>query len=158
MSVIMTEDKTIQTISAYIAAILNDLTSSRPSGLKELGVEYSDFMEAFAECKDSSGNYRAPLIFLELRKLNENAYSERYGEDAFPISEQFVPYEDYREETRHEWQVRLFNAVRFFNYQCDESVNDGNKVFEVMKEFENDLAHAIADFEAEKMGLEWGEF
>ncbi|MCQ2300302.1 MAG: hypothetical protein MJZ81_09290 [Bacteroidales bacterium] len=158
MSVIMAEDNTIQTIAAYIAKILNSLHKSGTlSGIRSISVD-ADFEKAFSDCKDHLGDYDANSIFLALRKLNANAYCSRYGEEVEDPVDQFVPYEDYREETRHEWMVRLYNIVRFFVYQCDESANDYNPLVKALYSLKDGLANSIAHDATVAMNLQWGRF
>lgn len=158
MSCIMTIDREIDIIGQYVTEILNSIGSMGAiEGVKKFTVEKS-VREAFDDTIGRGGKFDRRKVFHALRDLNARAFKDRYGEDPEHASP-FTSFKiDLRENTRGVWQVRLFNILRFFIYQCDESVNYESRKLAALKCIMDAVAAAIANDAVKAMGLSWGDF
>ena len=85
--------------------------------------------------------------------MNRNSMLARYGE----CSDAYEPFDgksvETREETRDEWQCRLFSVIRNYLYQCNEGTVPETKLFKAVTELETTLAATIA---VETAKRDWG--
>ena len=116
--------------------------------------DFAKVFKAIPGAYDSDyGEYNAKPIHRALYDMNRNAMLARYGECETP----YEPFDgkavETREETRDEWQCRLFTLIRNYLYQCDEGNVPETALFKAMKELERTLAYTIA---VETARRDWG--
>lgn len=163
MSAYMVGNENLSKIAGYITAILDGMEQK---GICE-GVKAFWFSKEFAKtfreipaAFDSKyGYYNVKPIHRALYDMNRAALLERYGEceDAYePFDEKKV---DTREETRDEWQCRLYTVVRNYLYQCNEGKVPATALYQAVSELEDTLAHTIAVETAKRdWGCVWSEW
>ena len=163
MSAYMVDNENLSRMAAYFAAILDATErmgtcdgakafSPRPSIVKAF--------KAIPGVYDARyGEFKAKVIHRALYDMNRAALMARYGECA----DAFEPYRpiavETREETRDEWQCRLFNIVRNYTYQCYEGNVPETALFNAVKGIEEMLAAQIAVETATRdWGCRWGDW
>lgn len=157
MSAYMVDNENLCKIAGYITAIL-DGTEHRGTceGAKAFWFS-QDFVQTFKEIPgayDSEGGcYNAKPIHRVLYDMNRDALLARYGECETPYEKFGGKSVDTREETRDEWQCRLFSVIRNYLYQCAEGRVPETKLYMAVQELLNVLAAKIAVETAER---DWG--
>ena len=153
----MVPNENLCKIAGYITAILD---GTEHTGVSE-GVKTFWFSQGFKQtfkaipgAYDSKlGCYNAKPIHRALYDMNRQALLARYGECA----DTYEPFDgnavETREETRNEWQCRLFTVIRNYLYQCEEGSVAETNLFKAVKELETTLAEAIA---VETSKRDWG--
>lgn len=159
----MVSNENLCKMAGYITAILN---GTEQNGVCE-GVKVfwfsQDFIKTFKAIPgvyDSKyGEYNAKPIHRALYDMNRNALLARYRECAAA----YEPFDgksvETREETRNEWQCRLFSVIRNYLYQCHEGNVPETNLFKAVKELETTLAYEIAVETAKRdWGCGWSEW
>lgn len=157
MSAYMVDNENLCKIAGYITAILDGTEyNGTCTGAKAFCFS-QDFVQTFKAIPgayDSKwGCYNAKAIHRALYDMNRNAYLARYGECETPYEKFDGKSVETMEETRDEWQCRLFSVVRNYLYQCDEGNVPETKIFKAMRELETTLAVTIA---CETAKRDWG--
>lgn len=157
MSAYMVSNENLCKIAGYLTAILDGTEHSGTcEGAKVFwfSQDFKDTFKAIPGAYDSKwGCYNAKPIHRALYDMNRNALLARYGECA----DAYEPFDgksvETREETRNEWQCRLFTVIRNYLYQCCEGNVPETKLFKAVKELETTLAYTIAGDTAKR---DWG--
>lgn len=159
MSAYMVPNENLCKIAGYITAILEEQERSGTcEGAKAywLPQDFKDTFRAIPGAYDSKwGNYNAEPIHRALYDMNRQALLARYGEcaDAYePFNGKAV---ETREETRDEWQCRLFTVIQNYLYQCEEGNVPETKLFKAVHKLETTVAYKIAVDTAQR---DWGCF
>ena len=124
MSAYMVENENLCKMARYISDILTAQdTMGTVTGVKKIWVNKPtmNLFKGFKGFYDAAhGEFRAEALHKALYEMNRDAIIACYGKCA----ECFEPFDgknvDEREETRDEWQCRLFTVVRNYLYQCSE--------------------------------------
>lgn len=159
MSAYMVPNENLCKIAGYLKEMLD--TTNRMgvcAGIKAIHYKNS-VVDVFAKLTGAfdtrSGEYRADAIHKTLHRMNYTAVAARYGN----CEKTYEPYDgkpvDIREETRPEWQCRLFTILRNFLYQCSEGTVPESEVYKALQEICDGLAYQIAAETAER---DWGCF
>ena len=157
MSAYMVSNENLCKIAGYVSEVLN---ASEHMGVCEGAKAFEmskDFVQTFKAIPgvyDSKyGEYKAKPIHRALYDMNRDALLARYGECADAYESFDGKSVDAREETRDEWQCRLFSVIRNYLYQCSEGNVPETAIFRAMMEFRTKLAYTIA---AETAQRDWG--
>ncbi|MGN0130705.1 MAG: hypothetical protein ACI4CE_07455 [Methanomethylophilus alvi] len=157
MSAYMVPNEDLCKIAGYITAILDGTEHTGTcEGVKAFWFS-QDFKQTFKEIPgayDSKcGCYNAKPIHCALYVMNRQALMARYGECADAYEGFDGKAVETREDTRNEWQCRLFSVIRNFLYQCNEGRVPEIRLFKAIRELETTLAYTIA---AETAKRDWG--
>ena len=157
MSAYMVDNENLCKMAGYITAFLDGMEHKGTcTGAKAFWFS-DDFVKTFLEIPgvyDSKrGCYDAKPIHRALYDMNRNALLARYGACETPYEDFNNKNVDTREETRDEWQCRLFTVIRNYLYQCSEGNVPNTKLFKTLRELEDTLATKIAIETAKR---DWG--
>ena len=157
MSAYMVSSENLCKMAAYLAAVLDGTEHSGTcTGAKAFGLP-RDFIKTFRAIPGAydaeRGRYNAWAIHRALYDMNRNALLARYGECADAYESFDGKSVDTREETRDEWQCRLFSVIRNFTYQCHEGTVPETALFRAVNGFGQVLAAQIA---VETAKRDWG--
>lgn len=157
MSAYMVPNENLCKIAGYLTAVLNGTEyNGTCEGAKAFypSETFKSVFKAIPGAYDS-GLYNEKPIHRALYDMNRNAIIARYRECETP----YEPFDgkpvETREETRDEWQCRLFTIIRNYLYQCHEGNVPETALYKAIKEFEGMLAYKIAVHTAER---DWGCF
>lgn len=163
MSAYMVENENLCKIAGYITAFLDGMEHyGNCEGA--MGFWFSKaFVQTFREIPGAYdfkfGCYNAKPIHRALYDMNRNALLARYGECSDGYEKFDGKTVETREETRDEWQCRLFMVIRNYLYQCSEGKVPETKLFKAVNELLDDLAVKIADETAKRdWGCTWGDW
>lgn len=159
MSAYMVSNENLSRIAGYIGKMLNASQFKGTSiGSKAIYLpsEVIDTFDKLPGVYDTRrGEYVEENIHKALFDMNRAAIIARYGE----CLTEYEPFDgkptDIREETRDEWQCRLFTAIRNLLYQCEEGEVPNGALFKAMQRLSDTLAYKIAVETAER---DWGCF
>lgn len=163
MSAYMVSNENLSKIAGYLTAILDGTehtgTCEGPKAFW-FSQEFISVFKAIPGAYDAKyGEYNPKAIHRSLYDMNRSALMARYGECETP----YEPFDgksvETREETRDEWQCRLFTAIRNYLYQCSEGNVPETSLFKAVKELETTLAYKIAvDTAKRDWGCGWSEW
>lgn len=157
MSAYMVENENLCKMARYISDILTaqDMMGT-VTGVKKIWVNKPtvNLFKGFKGFYDAAhGEFRAEALHKALYEMNRDAIIACYGKCA----ECFEPFDgknvDEREETRDEWQCRLFTVIRNYLYQCTEGDVPETNLFKAVSAIQTALANRIA---AETATRDWG--
>lgn len=159
MSAYMVSNENLCKMAGYLAAVLNGTESKGTcEGAKAFwfSPNFVKTFKAIPGVYDSDrGEYKEKPLHRALYDMNRDALLARYRECGTP----YEPFDgkavETREETRDEWQCRLFTIVRNYLYQCNEGNVPETALFKAIHEFERTLAYTIAVHTARR---DWGCF
>lgn len=157
MSAYMVDNENLCKMAGYITAILDGTEHNGTcEGAKAFWFS-QDFVKTFKAIPgayDSKwGCYNAKPIHRALYDMNRSSLIARYGECETPYEKFDGKSVETREETRDEWQCRLFSVIRNYLYQCNEGNVPETRLFNAMRELGNTLATTIA---VETAKRDWG--
>ena len=157
MSAYMVSNENLCKIAGYLAAVLNGTEyKGTCEGAKAFWFS-QDFVKTFKAIPGAydDGLYKAKPIHRALYDMNRNALLARYRECNTPYERFDATFGtvDTKEETREEWQSRLFTIIRNYLYPCEEGNVPETALFKAVREFEEVLAYSIA---VETARRDWG--
>lgn len=157
MSAYMVDNENLCKIAGYITAILDGTEyNGTCTGAKTFwfSQDFVNTFKAIPGAYDSKrGCYNAKPIHRALYDMNRDALLARYGECETPYEKFDGKSVETREETRDEWQCRLFSVIRNYLYQCREGKVPETMLFKAVRELEDTLATTIA---VETAKRDWG--
>lgn len=157
MSAYMVDNENLCKIAGYITAILDGTEHSGTCAGAKAFCFSRDFVKTFKAIPGAydpkEGCYNAKPIHRALYDMNRSSFIARYGECETPYEKFDGKSVETREETRDEWQCRLFTVVRNYLYQCNEGKVSETMLFKAVSELQNTLATTIAAETAER---DWG--
>lgn len=158
MSCMMTDTKELTVLAAYVTEILEGADKMGTiEGVKRINPPEA-LGKVLAECRIEKGMWDVERVYERLYRLNEAAYCGHYGEKKAKVIPKRIPNLEVPtdDETMKVWATKLWNLLRFYNYQCAEDANYGSELCKALGELQNTLAGVIANFTAKELGLGWG--
>ena len=157
MSAYMVDNENLCKMAGYITAFLDGMEyKGTCTGAKAFwfSKDFVDTLKAIPGAYNSKrGCYDAKPIHRALYDMNRDSILARYRKCETPYEDFNNKNVDTREETRDEWQCRLFTVIRNYLYQCSEGNVPNTKLFKALQELEDTLATTIAIETAKR---DWG--
>ncbi|MGN0130707.1 MAG: hypothetical protein ACI4CE_07465 [Methanomethylophilus alvi] len=157
MSAYVVPDENLCKIAGYVVAILDageHAATCEGAGAIRLSRRTTECFRSIPGAYDPKrARYDINVIHRALYDMNRQAMIARYGE----CWDEYRPFSgtqvDVREQTRDEWQCRLFTVIRNFLSQCAEGKAWETELFQSVQELERVLAYMIA---TETGARDWG--